>query len=202
VSQGHGGGPDARHAAVPIDEAPRRRRWPWLLLLLLLVLGGWAGWLLYDAGNARMELNEASVLVTTLEDQVIAGDREGATQTLHELQTHAQAARDITQGVHWKAAGLVPWVGPNVEAVRTLADVLNNLSTTALPELMDATEIVDPAALAPASRRWRQRLRRWWRRTRRFRPAWSASTASTPASCGPRWPRRWLRSARSWAGSR
>jgi hypothetical protein len=153
VGQGHGGGPDARHTAPPVDETPRRRRWPWLLLLLLLALGGWAGWLLVDATNARTELTEASALVTTLQDQVIAGDREGARQTLELLQAHSGAARGDTQGPHWSVAGVLPWVGPNVDAVRAVAEVIDELSTTTLPALMDATEVVDPAALAPVGGR-------------------------------------------------
>ncbi len=152
MGHGHGGGgPDARHATAPPKR--RRRRWPWVLLAAVLAVLGWGAWLLVDAMNARSELQEASSLVRTLQDQVLEGDRAGAAATLTQLQAHAQRARDTTRGPHWSAARVLPWVGPNVEAVQTVASVVDELSRTALPELMEATDIVDPAVFAPVEGR-------------------------------------------------
>jgi hypothetical protein len=153
VGHGHGGGgPDARHAAAPVPRPPRRR-WPWALGFVVVVLGGWTAWLAVDAVRARAELASASSLVGTLQEAVLAGDRTAATATLEELQEHAEQARDATRGVHWTAAGALPWVGPNIRAVQVVADVVDDLATAALPALMAATQIVDPATMAPVDGR-------------------------------------------------
>ena len=147
-----GGGPDARHAA-PSARRPPRRRWPWVLGLVVVVIVGWTAWLAIDAVRARAELASASSLVGVLQEAVLAGDRDEATATLQELQLHAEQARDATRGVHWTAAAALPWVGPNVSAVQVVADVVDDLATAALPALMEATQIVDPATMAPVDGR-------------------------------------------------
>ncbi len=120
---------------------------------LLLVLLGWGAWLGVDGLRARSELLAGARLVTTLQDQVLAGDRDAATATLTALQGHADEAQDRTHGPHWSAARVLPWVGDDVRAVQTVAEVVDSLATDALPGLMDATELVDPARLAPTDGR-------------------------------------------------
>jgi hypothetical protein len=124
-----------------------------VLGLVVVVLVGWAVWLAADAVQARAELASASRLVGALQEAVLAGDRDEATATLQELQLHAEQARDATRGVHWTAAAVLPWVGPNVRAVQVVADVVDDLATAALPALMEATQIVDPATMAPVDGR-------------------------------------------------
>lgn len=153
MRHGHGAGPEARHAASPQVRRTRRRRWPWLVAILAVAVVGWALLLFADAREARVELQQASTLVTTLQDQVVEGDRAGAARTLEQVQEHADRARASTHGLHWSAAAALPWVGPNVEAVQAAADVVHQLATSALPTLMDATDIVDPASLAPVDGR-------------------------------------------------
>lgn len=145
----HGPGPDARHAAPPPGPR-RRRRWPSVVAVSALVVAGWGAWLVYDALQARDHLAQAAGLVATLRDQVVRGDREGAAGTLAQVQEHAQVGRDHTRGPQWSAAAVLPWVGPNVEAIRVVADVLDDLSSTAMPGLMDAAAAIEPDALAPA----------------------------------------------------
>jgi len=103
--------------------------------------------------QAKGELDQASALVTTLQDQVLEGDRAGATTTLTALQDHAALARTSTHGPQWSAAAALPWIGPNVEAVQAVTDVVDALAASALPALMEATQIVDPAALVPVDGR-------------------------------------------------
>lgn len=110
-------------------------------------------WLGLDALRARDELQTAAGLVRELQAQVLAGDREPAAATLDRLQEHAAAAVDAAHGPHWSVAGALPLVGPNVRAVQVVSEVVDGLARRALPGLLEATELVDPAALAPVGGR-------------------------------------------------
>lgn len=144
----HSPGPDARHAAPP-PRPRRRRRWPAAAALTVLGVAGWGVWLVSDTLQAKEELAQTAGLVATLRDEVLRGDREAAAATLAQVQAHAQAGRDHTRGPQWSAAAALPWVGPNVEAIQVVADVLDDLSSTAMPGLMDAAAAIEPDALAP-----------------------------------------------------
>lgn len=143
---------DALGARDAADRSPRRR-WPWVIGLIIGVPTIWGAWLAVDALEARAELSSAAALVGTLQDQILDGDRTGAAATLETLQAYARSARRASTGPHWSAAAVVPWVGPNIQAVQTVADVVDDLATEALPALMDATQIVDPATMAPVDGR-------------------------------------------------
>ncbi|HLS33941.1 MAG TPA: DUF4012 domain-containing protein, partial [Brevibacterium sp.] len=58
-------------------------------------------------------------------------------------------AREALSGPHWSVAARLPLVGPNVVAARTATEVVDDLATDVLPDLVAATEIVEPARLAP-----------------------------------------------------
>jgi len=147
------GGPDARHITSTPRRRSRRGRLQVVLAAVMLLLVAWAVALVVGATQARAELVSASGLVTTLQDKVLEGDRMGAAATLGALQAHSAAAREATSGLHWRVAARIPWVGPNIEAARVVAEVVDDLSTSALPALMQATEVVDPAALVPVDGR-------------------------------------------------
>ena len=73
--------------------------------------------------------------------------------TLAALQEETSAAADETSGFTWSAAGTLPVVGDDARAVRTVADVLDDLAEDGLPALLDVAEGLDPQALAPAEGR-------------------------------------------------
>ncbi len=144
----------AAAGAQPPDAGPRGRRRSKTLrrvvLALLLVLVGVAAvlaWVGIDALRARGELTKAAAQVTVLRAQVEKGDRAGAAETLASLQSHSSAARASTHGPQWSAVGALPWVGPNVAAVQSVSEVIDDLAVNALPTLMDATALVDPTTL-------------------------------------------------------
>lgn len=140
----------ARHASAH----PRlRRRVPWLLTLALTVLlVGWGAWLAYDAVQARRELLAAAELLAGLQDDVLAGDTDVA-ETLAQVQERAAAAREATHGLHWTAAGALPWAGENVRAVQAVSEVVDSLARNVLPDLAEVAEAVKPSTLAPVDGR-------------------------------------------------
>lgn len=119
-------------------EKPRRpllrsfRFWvPVGILLLLLVLAVSAvliGKPIYDrAMSARASLVQAMPLATTAKDQILAGDTEGAKATAAQLETLTADAREQTDDGTWKSLEWVPFIGPNLHAVRTAAAVTDDL---------------------------------------------------------------------------
>ncbi|WP_315095730.1 DUF4012 domain-containing protein [uncultured Cellulomonas sp.] len=159
--------------AQPVPEAPvhpetvRRRRTSYVRArrrrlvkrvligcgLALVVVIGLGVWLATDALRAADALEAARADVRDLQEQVTAGDSAAADRTLVQLQAHSSTAARSTTGPVWTVAGLLPWVGPNVDAVHTVASAVDDLAQQALPSLMQATTLVDPAALAPVDGR-------------------------------------------------
>ncbi|WNB85215.1 DUF4012 domain-containing protein [Cellulomonas sp. ATA003] len=121
--------------------------------MVLLVALGCVGWLAVDALRARDALLAAASGVSDLQTQVLTGDRAAADATLSALQNHAATARARTHGPHWALAAAMPEVGPSVRAVQTVSDIVDGLTTRALPPLMDAAALVDPTAMAPVDGR-------------------------------------------------
>lgn len=141
----HSGSP--RHSGA--GTTSRRRALWWVLVAVLLVLAGWAAWLGTDAVRANRELRAAAGLVSTLQEQVMAGDHDAVDARLGEVQQRAAAAYDATRGPHWSAARVLPWVGNDIAVVQTAAEIVNTLATDVLPDLAEVAVTVEPAALVP-----------------------------------------------------
>jgi hypothetical protein len=152
VTDGYSAGPGGsrRHARATVRRRRRGRRAALGAAgLALVALGGVVGLLAWDGLAARAALQQAAGLVGGLQDDVVAGDRAAATAAVTAIQEHADAAMAHSHGPHWTLAGAVPWVGDHVDAVQTVSEVVDALADDVLPGLLDATELVDPAALAP-----------------------------------------------------
>jgi len=121
--------------------------------LLLVVAGAAVAWVGVDALRSRGELRAAAAQVHVLQGQVAAGDSRAAAATLRSLQGHAAAARSGTHGLHWSAARILPWLGPNVRAVQTVSEVIDDVARGPLPALTGAAAVVNPRTLAPVNGR-------------------------------------------------
>ena len=139
------------------DRRPRRRRRPrrgrtvLALVLMLLLLGLLALVVLFavQARAAQAELRAAIPLVTELREEALSGQTDAAAATAVELREHTGAARESVSGPHWSVAARVPYLGPNVAAVRTATEVVDDLAGDVLPQLVSAAGVVDPARLTP-----------------------------------------------------
>lgn len=141
-----------RHRRAPGGRR-RSRALAVTLLVVVLALAVVVGWLALDAVRARDALTAARGDVQALREHVVAGEVDAAAATLPQLQERARTAYESTHGPLWGLAAAVPWVGDDVEAVRTVSAVIDDLASEALPALMQATALVDPAALAPVDGR-------------------------------------------------
>lgn len=130
----------------------KRRNRSVLALVVVAVLLGLIALLVLFALQARTayaEMRAAMPLVSELRQEALSGQTDVAGSTAEELREHTSAARDAVAGPHWAVAARLPWAGPNVEAVRTATVVVDDLAADALPDLVAATDVVDPARLAP-----------------------------------------------------
>ncbi len=130
-----------------------RRRWGrWVAAVtgaVVVVLATAALMVLLDARSAQANLESASATVRELKTRVLAGDAEAVNASLSTLQEQTAAAVESTSGPHWWLAARVPWAGPSVGAVQTVAAVVDSLATDALPSLAQAVELLDPDVLLP-----------------------------------------------------
>ena len=142
------------HAVVRAAHSRRARRVAFSLLTgLVVVLGIAAGLVAHDALRARSALERAQGDVRELRAQAELSDTSGAEASLGRLQSRAGEAYAHTHGPLWSAAAALPWVGADARAVRTVTEVVDDLATGALPALMQATALADPATLAPTGGR-------------------------------------------------
>jgi len=104
-----------------------------LLLLLVALVGVLVGKPIYDrAMSAKSSLEQAIPLATTAKNQILAGDSEGAKATAAQLTALTADAREQTDDGTWKSLEWVPFIGPNLHAVRTAAVVTDDLVMNAL----------------------------------------------------------------------
>ncbi len=99
--------------------------------------------------QAKTALERVASDFETLSGQLTTGDRAGADRTLADVQKHARIALDNTNGPGWWLTERMPGVGPNVDAVRTVADVTDELARDVLPGVVRATATLTPANLRP-----------------------------------------------------
>lgn len=131
-------------------RSPRKGRWVLLTAgCLVLALAVGAGWVGVHGMQARGHLQTAAGLFVQLERQISDGDVTAAKGTLAALQAETHAARDATDGVSWRLAGDLPFVGDDLRAVGVVSRVLDDLATDGLPALLDVASGLDPSALSP-----------------------------------------------------
>ncbi|GAA2018731.1 hypothetical protein GCM10009818_35130 [Nakamurella flavida] len=158
-SVGHGldtdGGADSPTDSPVAPAAPtggRRRVIGFVMLgagVAVLAAMGWVGWRAYQAYT---HLQAAAAEVSTLQDQlqdITALDGDATARTVASLQQEAAAARSATQDPVYRLAGSVPLIGANLRAIGEVATVVDGLSTTVMPSLVQIATTLDPAALSP-----------------------------------------------------
>lgn len=119
------------------------------LAALVVALAALGGWVALDALRARDALTVAADELGAMRSALSEGDRDGADRALADARAAVEQAVGAVDGVHWTLAGHAPVVGDDVRAVRTMVAVLDDLTADALPPLVAALDVVDPAALLP-----------------------------------------------------
>lgn len=110
-------------------------------------------WVGVRAVQARTALTAALSQVQQLQSEMLAGDEPAARTTLTDLRETTQRGRDLTSDPVWSLATRVPWVGPNLAAVTTVAAGVDDLADLALPAVLETASALDLSALAPVDGR-------------------------------------------------
>lgn len=113
------------------------RFWVPISVLILVLVVGAAGAVVAKsiaerAFAARDSLQTAIPLATTAKDQVLASDVEGAKATVQKLKALTAEARAQADGSAWRFGEVLPVLGPNLTAVREIAETVDDLVTGAL----------------------------------------------------------------------
>lgn len=153
---------DSEPATQPTVEAeggetstrtrPPRRTIAWVMVGLgaaVLIVSGWVG---VRAFQAYRSLDAAAAKVQQLQDQITTTgvrDPDVVQRAIADLQTDAAAARSAVDDPLYRAAGIVPFVGPNLEAVGAVGNTVDTLARDVMPALVDAADTVRPSQLAP-----------------------------------------------------
>lgn len=113
----------------------------------VVLLFGWQAFTAYRAlSDARSEAKQ-------VQDQVHAGDFDGASRTLAGLRDDAHRAHSRTGGVLWDLGKHVPWVGKNIGAVQTVSETLDTASRINAPIALKLSVAVKNGTFRPVNGR-------------------------------------------------
>lgn len=113
-----------------------------LVLLFLLYFA-------IQATRASSSLRLAASQAEVLQSQIVSGDDASAKITLQELQRSTARADETTGGPMWKVGAKLPFVGDNIEAVQTVSRVAHDISTDALPPVVDLANQINVNTYSP-----------------------------------------------------
>ncbi|MDX6276453.1 MAG: hypothetical protein QOJ72_581, partial [Nocardioidaceae bacterium] len=104
---------------------------------------------MWEASRATSALRLAGSQAQVLQNQIVAGDDASAAATLRDLQASAHRAKSSTDGPLWSIGSKVPYFGKNVDAVRTVSDVIDNIATDALPPVVKLSKQINLNTYSP-----------------------------------------------------
>ncbi|MCK2035919.1 DUF4012 domain-containing protein [Microbacterium sp. SSW1-49] len=139
----------------------RRRSIVWIVVSVLIALVAAvlvvAGIAVSKALTVRDALTPAVPIASGLPSKVVSGDAAGATADAASLKELSEKAADQTSGADWRVAEWIPFLGPNLSAIRTAAESIDEISdfaVAAVPNLdLAAFRPVDGAVDLAAVRR-------------------------------------------------
>jgi len=123
------------------------------VLLLALVLLGLAAWLGVRGYQAATALQSAADGVRQIRTDLTGGDTAGLGDRARQVAADAARAEAATADPIWRLAQVLPVVGADAVAVRTVAVALDDLTRDALTPLVDVVAALSPAALTPVDGR-------------------------------------------------
>ena len=143
--------PEGEGTPQPPSRRRRVARVATIAAGVLVALG--TAWILITGIMARHRLESVRAELHQLRARIAAGDGAGARRVAAQISRTARDARDLTTGPAWALASDLPWVGDPLDTVRGIATVAADLGTNVLPEVVTATETLDPTTLRAADGR-------------------------------------------------
>ena len=122
-----------------------------VLAVVAFVVIAAVGYLAITALLARRELTNAKSALSVVKSRLLAGDQAGARAELVTADRDAEAAARHTNGLAWRAAAAVPWLGSPLDTVRGIALTAHDLTSTTLPQVVGVATALSPDRLRVAS---------------------------------------------------
>lgn len=119
------------------------------VLVVFGAVGGFCAWRFYrQAMDVRDHELAAVEAVSGLQDISQLRDADTMNAAIGQAQTHASAAKEITDGTLWQVASYVPVLGDDVTTVRGMVDVVDGLVGETLPSLAGTVQTLMNSGLS------------------------------------------------------
>ncbi|SEN97198.1 DUF4012 domain-containing protein [Cryobacterium luteum] len=125
------------------------RSWVGVSASVIVIIGGATVWVGVQALMAKSELEQAVPLAFAVQQAVTSGEVSSAPRVAKKLGEHSRSAANHVGDPLWRAFEVVPFLGPNLAAVRQLAQVVDEISRNAVMPLVSLTENLDLAGFSP-----------------------------------------------------
>ena len=133
-----------------IPASPVRRHWGrWVVVGILLLLVAAVLWIVVRGLIARDQLAGAVPIVEQLKSKIVTGDTAGLDPLAEDLAARASTAASMTSDPIWRAAEVVPLIGPNLRAFREAAHAVDTVAAGALPPLVSLAGDLDFGRFVP-----------------------------------------------------
>lgn len=118
-----------------------------VVAVLLVALGASGFMLLNSAKTVKSEAKEAVEIVDGLKDKVTSGDFSTLPDDAKKIDELCDSMKAETSSPLWTAASFIPVYGSDINAARTMIDVLSDVSSNALVPMADNLSQATPGKL-------------------------------------------------------
>ena len=135
-----------RMSAEHIRQIKRKRRRRKILigvLVIIAVLAVFAGAFVWSALQAKNELQQAVSSAQGLQQTIVDSDKSKREEQVNTFSDHVSKAYKQTSSPLWQLASVVPYAGDDISAVRTMVAAMENISSQALPQLLQEADNID-----------------------------------------------------------
>lgn len=121
----------------------RKRAILWAITGVVAFLVLIAAWVGVRAYLAKENLEAALPVAVKLKEAAKDGNKAAITRYSSELHRNVTSARDLTGDPIWRASEIIPFIGPNLTAVREVSAAVSELSTNAIGPMINLVSTVD-----------------------------------------------------------
>ena len=135
-----------RMSAEHIRQIKRKRRRRKILIGVLVIIAAlavFAGAFVWSALQAKNELQQAVSSAQGLQQTIVDSDKSKREEQVNTFSDHVSKAYKQTSSPLWQLASAVPYVGDDISAVRAMVAAMENISSQALPQLLQAADNID-----------------------------------------------------------
>jgi cytoskeletal protein RodZ len=144
--------PEEKSGDRPPDRRGSRKILGWTMVGLGVVILGGMAWVGLRTYQAYSHLQNASTDVTELQAQltdITNSDPAVIGATVAHLQDESAAAHSAVNDPIYRVATAVPFLGANLDAIRTVTVTVDSLATDVMPSLVNVAQKLQPAEIAP-----------------------------------------------------